>query len=507
MERMYAAIDLKSFYASVECVARGLDPLKTNLVVADTTRTEKTICLAVSPGLKAYGIPGRARLFEVIEKVREINAERIRKSPTKKLKGKSSDTGVLANDPELALDFIIAPPRMKHYMEVSGKIYEIYINYISPDDIHVYSIDEVFIDLTEYLKTYGLTPRELTMKLIREVLSQTGITATAGIGPNLYLAKIAMDIEAKHCLPDKFGVRIAELDEQSYRKKLWKHQPITDFWRIGRGYAKRLAEKGLYTMGDVAKCSVGGEGEFYSEDLLFSLFGVNAELLIDHAWGWEPCTIADIKSYNSDNNSISSGQVLKTPYKFEDTKIIIREMADTLALELVQKGLVTDQVVLNIGYDSENIISNHQLTDYSGEISTDRYGRKTPKPTHGSINLERFSSSGYLITEAALKLFDKIAKRDLFVRHIYLILNHVTSRENGLSTCCPVQPDLFSELLKDEEKEKETEIMLEKENRLQKSILAIQSKYGKNAILKGMNLQEKATQKERNAQIGGHRSS
>ena len=490
----------------MECVSRGLDPLKTNLVVADPSRTEKTICLAVSPGLKTYGIPGRARLFEVIERVRNINTERVRKSPSKKLSGKSFDTESLAKDPELSLDFIIAAPRMKHYMEISADIFRIYTSFISPDDIHVYSIDEVFIDLTGYLKTYGLTPRELTMKLILEVLKQTGITATAGIGPNLYLAKIAMDIEAKHCDPDRFGVRIAELDEMSYRKKLWHHQPITDFWRVGHGYAKRLAEKGLYTMGDIAKCSVGGEGEYYSEDLLFSMFGVNAELLIDHAWGWEPCTIADIKSYSSENASISSGQVLKSPYKFEDTKIIIREMADTLALELVEKGLVTDQVILDIGYDSENLSAEQQRRSYSGDISTDRYGRKTPKPAHGSINLERFSSSGHLITEAALKLFEKIADRDLLIRHIYLVFNHVTSPENIQNPQTPVQLVLFPEPDKDAENEEEMEAMLDKENRLQKSILAIQSKFGKNAILKGMNLQDKATQKERNAQIGGHRS-
>ena len=506
MDRIYAAIDLKSFYASVECVARGLDPLKTNLVVADTSRTEKTICLAVSPGLKAYGISGRARLFEVIEKVKEINAERIRRSPLHRLARKSFYTDQLAKDPSLAVDFVIAAPRMKHYMEVSGKIFQIYINYISPDDIHVYSIDEVFIDLTGYLKTYGLTPRELTMKLIREVLEQTGITATAGIGPNLYLAKIAMDIEAKHCPPDENGVRIAELDEQSYRRKLWNHQPITDFWRVGRGYAKRLAAKGLYTMGDIAKCSVGAAGNYYSEDLLFELFGVNAELLIDHAWGWEPCTIADIKAYNSDNNSISSGQVLKEPYNFEDSKIIIREMADTLALELVKKDLVTDQVILDIGYDTENLSSARQPANYSGEVKTDRYGRKTPKPAHGSVNLERFSSSGHLITEAALQLFDKIADRDLLIRHIYLVFNHVSSPEDIQKSGVPVQPDLFSDLAGDEKQEEEIESILNRENKLQKSILEIQSRYGKNAILKGMNLQEKATQKERNAQIGGHRS-
>ena len=505
MDKVYAAIDLKSFYASVECVARGLDPLRTNLVVADSSRTEKTICLAVSPALKSFGVPGRPRLFEVIAKVKEINAERLRNSPRHKLIGSSYDTEELKADQSLALDFIRAVPRMNHYMQISGEIYQIYLDHISADDIHVYSIDEVFIDLTDYIRSYRISPRELTMKLIREVYKKTGITATAGIGTNLYLAKVAMDIEAKHSPPDENGVRIAELDDMSYRKKLWRHRPITDFWRIGHGYAGKLAEKGLYTMGDVAKCSVSRDG-YYSEKLLYSMFGINAELLIDHAWGWEPCTIADIKAYTSESSSISSGQVLKEPYSIEDAELIVCEMADTLSLELVEKGLTADQVVLNISYDSENISGTGRGGKYSGETVTDRYGRKIPKAAHGSVNLGRFTSSGRMITDAAVSLYEKIVNKDLLIRYVYVILNHVSPSGENKGTVYPSQPDLFTDYSAEEKREQETEAVLKKENRLQKSILEIQERFGKNAILKGMSFQDKATQIERNEQIGGHRS-
>ncbi len=501
MERYYAAIDLKSFYASAECVDRGLDPLTTNLVVADASRTDKTICLAVSPGLKKYGIPGRPRLFEVREAVKRINAERALKAKSRRLTGKSSDAAELEKDPSLALDFIIAVPRMNYYMNMSGRIYQIYLRYIAPEDIHVYSIDEVFIDLTSYLKTYSAGPRELTVKLIREVFMETGITATAGIGTNMYLAKVAMDIEAKHSPPDENGVRIAELDEFSYRRKLWGHRPLTDFWRVGHGYAKTLAEKGLYTMGDIAKCSLGGKGQYYSEDLLYKLFGVNAELLIDHAWGWEPCTIADIKAYRSAGSSISSGQVLKTPYAYEDAKLIVREMADSLALELVEKGLLTDQITLSLHYDSENLSGS----DYQGAVKKDHYGRAVPKPAHGSASLGGFTSSGKKIANAAAGLYEQIADRELTIRHIYVVLNHTVSWAEAQSAREELQPSLFpaepipGESAGSAEKE-------DKELDLQRSILRIQKKYGKNAVLKGMSLQDQATQKERNEQVGGHRS-
>ena len=409
--KIYAAIDLKSFYASVECVALGLDPLTTNLVVADSSRTEKTICLAVSPGLKSFGIPGRPCLFEVVSRVRDVNEKRRFSLPNKKLTGRSTNTLELARDPSLAVDYIVAPPRMGHYMEISGKIYSTYLKYISAEDIHVYSIDEVFIDLTNYLSTCKKNAHELTMLLIREVLKETGITATAGIGTNMYLAKIAMDIEAKHNPPDKDGVRIAELDEMSYRKKLWNHRPISDFWRVGRGYEKKLAEKGLYTMGDIAKCSLGGKSDYYSENLLYDLFGVNAELLIDHAWGWEPCTIADIKAFKTDNNSISNGQVLTRPYSFEDAGIIVREMTNDLALSLVKKELVCDQVVLTINYDVQNMKQTSGASKYSGPVKTDRYGRSAPKPAHGSKNIGRFTSSGRILTDAMMELFSEIVDR------------------------------------------------------------------------------------------------
>ena len=387
-EKTYLAIDLKSFYASVECMERGLDPMDTNLVVADLSRTEKTICLAVSPSLKRYGIPGRARLFEVVQKVREANISRKQLAPGHYFSGKSSKDSELRSNPSLAIDYIVAPPQMAHYMKISSKIYEVYLKYVAPEDIHVYSIDEVFIDATSYLGTYQMTARELAMKMILDVLKTTGITATAGIGTNLYLCKVAMDIEAKHIPANENGVRIAELDEMSYRRSLWSHRPLTDFWRVGRGYANKLEENGLYTMGDVARCSIGGPNVLYNEDLLYRLFGVNAELLIDHAWGWEPCTIADIKAYKPENSSIGAGQVLQCPYTADKARLVVKEMADQLALDLVGKGLVTDQVVLTAGYDIENLKSAEFRKNYHGEIKTDRYGRNIPKHAHGTAHLE-----------------------------------------------------------------------------------------------------------------------
>ncbi len=504
-EKRYLAIDLKSFYASVECVERGLDPMDTMLVVADPSRTEKTICLAVSPALKAYGIPGRARLFEVIERVREINTLRRQKAPGGVLKGKSHSAAGLSADPSCALDFIIAPPQMAHYMEISTRIYHIYLNYIAPEDIHVYSVDEIFADVTSYLPIYRVTPHELALRMIRRVLRETGITATAGIGTNLYLAKIAMDMVAKRIPADRDGVRIAELDEQSYREQLWSHRPLTDFWRIGPGYAKRLEANGLYTMGDIARCSIGKLGDFHNEDLLYKLFGVQAELLIDHAWGWEPCTIADIKSFKSDNNSISNGQVLTRPYSSEEAEIIVREMTNDLAFSLVEKELVCDQVVLSINYDSQNLKEGPGTSDYKGPVKTDRYGRTTPKPAHGSKNIGRFTSSGRLLTEAMMELFKEIADPGLLVRYIYVIFNHVVAADSAPEKSEAEQRDLFTDYTALEKQEDEIRNKMSQENRLQKSILRLQQKFGKNIVLKGMSLQDSATQKERNAQIGGHK--
>lgn len=495
--KAYIAIDLKSFYASVECVDRGLDPLDTNLVVADPTRTEKTICLAVSPSLKSYGIPGRARLFEAIQKVREVNAQRKYKSPGHSFSHESYFHSELIKDPSAELTFITAPPRMAHYMEVSTRIYNVYLKYIAPEDIHVYSIDEVFIDATDYLKTYGLTPRELAMKMVLDVLETTGITATAGIGTNLYLCKIAMDIYAKHCEPDKNGVRIAELDEMSYRRILWNHRPLTDFWRVGRGISKKLEEHGMYTMGDVARCSVGRESDYYNEDLLYKLFGVNAELLIDHAWGWEPTEISDIKSYRPESSSLSSGQVLQEPYEFSKAKLVLKEMADLLSLELVSKRIVTDQIVLTVGYDIESLKKS-----YSGAVETDRYGRKIPKTAHSSENIGRYTSSTKLICETAMKLFDRIVDKELLVRRMYIVANHIITENDAEKEREYVQLNLFSDTGKQEAEENE----LKKEKDMQKAILKIKSKYGKNSIIKGMNLKEGATALERNRQIGGHKA-
>lgn len=495
--KAYIAIDLKSFYASVECVDRGLDPLDTNLVVADPTRTEKTICLAVSPSLKSYGIPGRARLFEAIQKVREVNTQRKYKAPGHSFSHESYFHSELIKDPSAELTFITAPPRMAHYMEVSTRIYNVYLKYIAPEDIHVYSIDEVFIDATDYLKTYGLTPRELAMKMVLDVLETTGITATAGIGTNLYLCKIAMDIYAKHCVPDKNGVRIAELDEMSYRRILWDHRPLTDFWRVGRGISKKLEEHGMYTMGDVARCSVGRESDYYNEDLLYKLFGVNAELLIDHAWGWEPTEISDIKSYRPESSSLSSGQVLQEPYEFSKAKLVLKEMADLLSLELVSKRIVTDQIVLTVGYDIESLKKS-----YSGAVETDRYGRKIPKTAHSSENIGRYTSSTKLICETAMKLFDRIVDKELLVRRMYIVANHIITENDAEKEREYIQLNLFSDTGKQEAEENE----LKKEKVMQKAILKIKSKYGKNSIIKGMNLKEGATALERNRQIGGHKA-
>ena len=393
--KTYIAIDLKSFYASVECRERSRDPLTTNLVVADPSRTEKTICLAVSPSLKKYGLSGRARLFEVIQKVNAANNIRKLKAPNHVFSGSSDDSTELQKNPSLKIDYIIAPPRMARYMEYSTKIYNIYLKYIAPEDIHIYSIDEVFIDVTHYLSTYNMTARELAMTMIQDILDTTGITATAGIGTNMYLCKIAMDIVAKHIEPDKNGVRIAELDEMSYRRLLWNHKPLTDFWRVGRGYSKKLEKIGLYTMGDIARCSIGKSTDYYNEELLYKLFGINAELLIDHVWGYEPCTMEDVKAYKPETNSISSGQVLHCPYEFDKARLVVKEMIDLMALDLVDKGLVTNQIVLTIGYDIENMTDKNRSQSYKGTVTTNYYGKKVPKPAHGTTNLPKQTSSHY----------------------------------------------------------------------------------------------------------------
>ena len=505
-ERTYIAIDLKSFYASVECAERGLDPLTTNLVVADTSRTAKTICLAVSPSLKAYGIPGRARLFEVVRKVKEINDERKRKNGGHEFTGQSCDTGELKADRSFALDYITAVPRMALYMKYSTRIYDIYLKYVAPEDIHVYSIDEVFIDATAYLRTYGMTAKELAAKMIRDVLEQTGITAAAGIGTNLYLCKIAMDIMAKRVQPDKNGVRIASLDELSYRKQLWDHRPLTDFWRVGRGYMKKLEENGLYTMGDIARCSVGTPEDFYNEALLYRLFGVNAELLIDHAWGWESCTMQEIKEYKPSANSLGSGQVLQCPYPYEKARLVVREMADQLALELVDKELVTDQVVLTVGYDIENLRDPSIRGRYHGEVKKDHYGRMVPKHAHGTANLPTATSSTKEILEAVTGLYEEIVNPLLFVRRISLTANKVVSEKDVTVGQSFEQLDLFTDYAALEVKKKEVQEERNREKSVQKAVLDIKKKYGKNAVLKGMNLIEGATAVARNRQIGGHKA-
>ncbi len=481
-DKTYISIDLKSFYASVECIERGLDPMTTNLVVADKSRTGKTICLAVSPSLKAYGISGRARLFEVVQKVKEVNKA----------------------NPELELDYIVARPRMAKCIEYSTRIYSVYLKYIAPEDIHVYSIDEVFIDATSYLKSYKLSAREFAMLIILDVLETTGVTAAAGIGTNLFLCKVAMDVGAKHISADKNGVRIAELDEMSYRRSLWTHRPLTDFWRVGRGYARKLEEHGMFTMGDVARCSVGKPTDYRNENLLYKLFGVNAELLIDHAWGWEPCTIADIKAYKPASNSISTGQVLMSPYPFDKAKLVVREMTDLLALDLVDKKLVTDQLVLTVGYDIENLTDPSRRKSYSGPITTDHYGRQIPKHAHGTANLGRHTSSAKLLVDAISELFDRVVDRELLARRINIAANHVLDEASVAKAPAFEQLDLFTDYGALQAQRDKEEAELEREMRRQQAILAIKNKFGKNAILKGVNFTEGATAKNRNAQIGGH---
>ncbi|MCR5829483.1 MAG: DNA methylase [Lachnospiraceae bacterium] len=524
--RTYVAIDLKSFYASVECVDRGFDPLGVNLVVADPERTEKTICLAVSPSLKAYGISGRARLFEVVEKVKLINAKRRAAAPNKTLTGSSYIDAQLKADKTLAVDYVTAPPRMGRYVEMSRKICGIYRKFISPEDIHVYSVDEIFADVTDYLKFYGVTARELTMRMIRAVLEETGITATAGIGSNMFLCKIAMDIVAKHMEPDADGVRLAELDEMSFRKTLWTHKPITDFWMIGRGIARRLENLGIYTMGDIARCSIGKPGDFYNEELLYKTFGVNAQLIIDHAWGYEPCTIAAVKACKPKSKSLSTGQVLKEPYPFDKARIVIREMADKLVLELVEKGYETDRIVIDIGYDTENI--SIEGVAYEGDVVRDYYGRMTPAPAHATVSLGCYTCSSRLICDAVAEAFDRIANPALTVRRLNIAAGDLVGRDetesmNGAARCeggeggeseatyeqmsffdiHGAQDEKSMATARAEEKEKKAK---EKEYSLQKAVVNLQKRYGKNAVLKGMNLEEGATAIERNGQIGGHRA-
>lgn len=547
MSKTYISIDLKSFYASVECMERGLDPLNTNLVVADASRTQKTICLAVSPSLKAYGIPGRARLFEVEQKVKEANARRQTRAPKNILDGKSVFATELNENPCLAIDYIAAKPRMALYMSKSTQIYDVYLRYIAPEDIYAYSVDEVFIDASGYLKTYGLNAHDFARLLVREVFKETGITATAGIGPNLYLCKIAMDIGAKHTEADADGVRIAELDEYSYRRLLWDHRPITDFWRVGRGYAKKLAKKSIFTMGDIARCSLGTSYDYYNEDLLYKMFGVNAELLIDHAWGYEPCTLAEVKSYRPQRKSLVSGQVLQNAYTYEKTRIVVREMMELLALDLVEKGLLTNQIVLTVGYDIENLSDPERRKAYKGEVTVDGYGREVPKHAHGTGNLQFSTASTKLTTECVLEVFDRVVDKDLLTRRISITVNNLVleseyKRERESVSAEPEQLNMFDMLAgggtpqerepasskdnssyseRGEEKPRnsvvaesisgsaasdKSEDALEKEKQVQEAMLKIKKRFGKNAILKGTNLQEGATAKERNAQIGGHKA-
>ena len=545
MSKTYISIDLKSFYASVECMERGLDPLNTNLVVADASRTQKTICLAVSPSLKAYGIPGRARLFEVEQKVKEANARRQTRAPKNILDGKSVFATELNENPNLAIDYIAAKPRMALYMSKSTQIYDVYLRYIAPEDIYAYSVDEVFIDASGYLKPYGLNAHDFARLLVREVFKETGITATAGIGPNLYLCKIAMDIGAKHTEADADGVRIAELDEYSYRRLLWDHRPITDFWRVGRGYAKKLAKKSIFTMGDIARCSLGTSSDYYNEDLLYKMFGVNAELLIDHAWGYEPCTLAEVKSYRPQRKSLVSGQVLQNAYTYEKTRIVVREMMELLALDLVDKGLLTNQIVLTVGYDIENLSDPERRKAYKGEITVDGYGREVPKHAHGTGNLPFSTASTKLTTDCVLEVFDRVVDESLLTRRISITANNLVleseyKRESEVASAEPEQISMFDMLAggddsqapervsskeatvySEQDKPNSTmvaesilgstgndndEDALEKEKQVQEAMLKIKKRFGKNAILKGTNLQEGATAKERNAQIGGHKA-
>ena len=498
--RTYIAIDLKSFYASVECVERHLDPLTTNLVVADTSRTEKTICLAVSPSLKAYGISGRARLVEVIQRLREVNNERRLQAAGFRLTGKSTSDIELRQHPDWEVDYIAATPRMAYYIEYSTRIYKTYLKYIAPEDIYVYSIDEVFIDATQYLQSYKMTGHELARKMIADVLQTTGITATAGIGTNMYLCKIAMDIVAKHIPADKDGVRIAELDEMSYRRQLWNHRPLTSFWRVGKGIAQKLESYGLDTMGKIARCSLR------NEELLYNLFGVNAELLIDHAWGWEPCTMEAVKAYRPETNSMSHGQVLQSAYDWKKARVVVQEMADAIALELVDKRLVTNQLVLTVSYDSESLSNPTIRARYHGPVTTDYYGRQTPKHAHGTANLDRMTSSSKLITEAVMDLFDRIVNPDLLVRRINISTNNIVEESKANEHNQPIQLDLFTDYEELKRQKEEEQAALDKERRMQEAVLSIKKRFGKNAILKGLNYEEGATAKDRNQQIGGHKA-
>ena len=505
-DSVYIAIDLKSFYASVECIERRLDPMTTNLVVADFSRTEKTICLAVTPSLKAYGISGRARLFEVVQKVGEVNAERRRKAPGRTLSGSSFNDIDLKSMPGLSLDYIVARPRMALYIEYSTRIYHVYLKYVAPEDIHVYSIDEVLIDVTAYLDAYKCTARALASKMILDVLKTTGIPAAAGIGTNLYLSKVAMDIQAKHIPADANGLRIAELDEMSYRRLLWSHRPLTDFWRVGRGYAKKLEAHGLFTMGDIARCSLGKPTDFFNEDFLYKLFGINAELLIDHAWGWEPCTMAEIKAYRPGTNSVGSGQVLHSAYPFEKAKLVVREMTDLLALDLVDKNRVTDQLVLSVGYDIENLTDPMIRKAYRGEIITDGYGRAVPKPVHGSANFGRQTSSAKLLLKAVTELFERIVDKNLLIRRVNIAANHVADEASAQKKDSVEQLDFFTDYAALEARKEAEEAVLAREKRMQVAMLSIKKKHGKNAVLRGMNLEDGATTVDRNRQIGGHKA-
>ncbi|RRD94125.1 DNA methylase [Clostridiales bacterium COT073_COT-073] len=505
-KKTYLAIDLKSFYASVECIERNLDPLTTNMVIADAARTEKTICLAVSPSLKAYGISGRPRLFEVVQQMKKINAKRLLKAPNQCFISSSYQDSELKKNPALQADYLVAPPRMAYYIEYSTRIYKVYLKYIAPEDMHVYSIDEVFMDISAYLKIYRMTPRELAKTIVLDVLQTTGITAAAGIGTNLYLAKIAMDIVAKHIEPDADGTRIAELNEKSYRRQLWHHRPLTDFWRVGRGYTKKLEAAGLYTMGDIARCSIGATAEYYNEDLLYKLFGVNAELLIDHAWGYEPCTMAEIKAYQPKAHSLVSGQVLSEPYSFEKAELVIKEMADLLALDLVDKGLTTDQLMLTVGYDRSNLADPERRNLYKGEITIDPYGRQVPKHAHGSIRLKNTTSSGLRLTQAAIELYGKIVNQDLLIRRISISANQVVPEQMIAQKINYEQLDLFTDYDQQQKQKAEEEMVLKREKQIQKAVLKIKKKFGKNAVLKGMNLEDGSTAQNRNMQIGGHRA-
>ena len=498
MKEQYIAIDLKSFYASVECIERGLDPMTTNLVVADGTRTDKTICLAVSPSLKSYGVPGRPRLFEVISKIKEVNALRRWSAPNRRLIGATYDNRILLEDPRLAVDYIVAPPRMALYIDYSTRIYQVYLKYFSPDDIHVYSIDEVFIDTTHYLKSYRKSARELAEAVLKDILATTGITATVGIGTNMYLAKVAMDIVAKRMTPDEHGARIAELDEMSYRRILWEHRPLTDFWRVGRGYSRKLESHGIYTMGDVALTSVE------NEDLLYKLFGINAELLIDHAWGWECCTIADIKAYKPMSKSLSSGQVLQCPYTVDGGRLIVREMCDLLVLDMVDKGVATNQITLTVGYDVDSL--KNPSKPYLGEVTVDHYGRAVPKHAHGSRNFDRHTSSTEEIMSRLIELYDRIINPDLLIRRINISVNNLVKESERNKSKSAEQLDFFTDYTQREEDERNENQRYAREKMRQNAVISIRKKYGGNAIIRGMNLEEGATTIVRNKQIGGHKA-